>query len=371
MTPTEHARTATVATVGCQLPLLRGDRKRILSFVTEIEPRLTGPEADRWLQRIDYDYPLVRALFDDAKHREDFVAALKLAVPLWRYWHKRGRFSEGANLLEEILAMAEGADDRLYALGLHACGTLAFFNGFPDLAVRRLHEALAVWQRLGDRDGERRTRSNLAMIAHEGGEDDEAGAVLKANLDVARRQGDDTVLLKRLLNAAKHEISRRDAEAARKLLDERMDIARRLGQPAEIAQTQAVMATVELLVDDTAAARSYAQCAAAYFTAVGDARWASFAFRLLGRANQNEFAYDEALIHYVESLRLAKQSGDLRELIESLSYLAELEEAMGNTESAAVRKRQASALRESSRVTPSSRVITPAQRIAAEQGRRA
>src|SRR5262249_2343341 len=84
-----------------------------LRLADEAEPGLEGPEAGRWLSRLDVEREnMLAAVRWTLEGRGAPGKGLRLAGALWRYWYTRGEFTIGSAMLERVLraAGAEGQE---------------------------------------------------------------------------------------------------------------------------------------------------------------------------------------------------------------------------------------------------------------------
>ena len=353
------------------LPLLPGDRERLLAFVKEMEPQLAGPDRATWLPKIDAEYDQLLALIEDATERNAYTDALLLASPLWQYWIARGKVDDGLRILESLLEATPTNQDSARAKALHAAGSLAIHTRDLDHAKDYLETALTIWWKLEDDDNLFKTLSNLAVVSNRSGNLQRAREIYAQTLSIARKRGDRWGLMARLLNAALNELTLGEPAQARKLLLERLRIAEEDKNESAIALSLANLATVDLSDDDLDLAQNRASHALATFRALADHRNESFALRLLGRVAHNKGRYEEATDLYRQSLEAAHRSGDWRQIGEALRYLATSAEAVGDIDRAKLLNHQASAMLEASGDLESARkaqaILQSLEEIGAEQ----
>lgn len=121
----------------------------LLILAEEIAPRLTGPDAEESLARLE-------------ARREDLLAAigwfveegridegLRLANALYRYWITQRRFDEGARWFDRVLSSGTG-DDALRGRASLYAGFMPFWMGEDDRAKGLFDEALAAGRQVED-----------------------------------------------------------------------------------------------------------------------------------------------------------------------------------------------------------------------------
>jgi predicted ATPase/DNA-binding SARP family transcriptional activator len=102
----------------------------------------------RSLQALEDEHDNLRAALAFALGH-DPPAALALATRLWRFWLDRSWFVEGTRWMDAVLAAAP-ANTPLRAEALLAASGLALRRGDPDAYLRRMQEAVAIPDGLGD-----------------------------------------------------------------------------------------------------------------------------------------------------------------------------------------------------------------------------
>jgi len=317
------------------------------AFVKEGEPRFRGPDRLAWIERIDVEYPAIKAALDRAIGTKNHMIGLQIAATLWRYWYHRGKISEGRWYLERLLPAAQASPSIPYARGLHAAGTLAHKAGDAEMARLRLTEALDVWKQLDDDEGLVQTLANLGMVACRSGDYAHAQGLYRDCVAVARRLGNPGTLAIRLSNAATVELRLHNPARARELLGEQLAIAERLGDRGVVASALVNLASADLMADDLGAAQEHADAAVRIFESLQDPRGEAQALRALGCIAQQGGDCQRALVLFQRSAVAANVSGDPWEAGQTLRYLAAAYEESGRPARAATVARQAVELLES------------------------
>ncbi|MDX6664360.1 MAG: hypothetical protein QOG68_566, partial [Solirubrobacteraceae bacterium] len=117
-----------------------------LRLAQRLEPTIDGPPARRRLAREadELRWALRTAL------RAEPALALALAAVLWRFWHDRGDYGEGARWLEDALRAAPEAC-AVRARALHGLSVLALRTSSHRRALATATEAVAFFRGSGDR----------------------------------------------------------------------------------------------------------------------------------------------------------------------------------------------------------------------------
>ena len=172
-----------------------------LAVAEAAEPHLTGPEQGSWLARLDAEQAnLRRSAQHAADDPEGTALVLRLGVALYRYWVVGFRHQEAFGLLVPVLSRPGArADPALFAAAL----VTASFNAcWIDIATARhlAEQAVGLARRLGD---DRLLIKSLAALCDAyfwAGEPDKGRPFGQEAVERARRLGDDHLLGRSLLN---------------------------------------------------------------------------------------------------------------------------------------------------------------------------
>jgi predicted ATPase/class 3 adenylate cyclase len=215
-------------------------RDRHLELVVDSAARATGhlmgSDKRGWLDRLEEDHDNIRAAFARAVETNRAEVALRLGASLWRFWQMRGFLAEGLDRLSTALAMPHAADHpEARADALSAAAGLAYWiandarsrtyyeeeiearramgdrrglaealygisftysirdvtdGGVDDRAAAYVHEALAIFEELGDEGGVGRSQWALANAAYGRGDVDEARTRGHIALEILERLDD-------------------------------------------------------------------------------------------------------------------------------------------------------------------------------------
>jgi tetratricopeptide (TPR) repeat protein len=165
-----------------------------LSVAETAAAHLTGPDQGRWLARLDADQANVRRAAERAADDPAGTAqALRFAVALERYWMARSRPEDAITLLEPVLDRPDArADPQLFAAAL----VVAAFGRGQDItaALQRGEQAVAVARRSGD---ERLLIKSLASLCgnyYFAGQAEKGLPLGQEAVERARQLGDDALL---------------------------------------------------------------------------------------------------------------------------------------------------------------------------------
>ncbi len=276
-----------------------------VALAEEAEPRLTGPEQQRWMGRLDDERDNLRAALGWALQTEAVETGLRLATSLERYWWVRGMLGEGRSWHDRLLGLARGVPDmpeRLLASAFYGSGWLACQQGDFAVAEERATEALRLCAWLGNPARETvGAMSVLSELAYERGEPARGRELLEAALEVAR--------------------ARRDAHREAVTLS---NLADRASQQGDLAR----------------AAELYAQCLE-IGRAAEDASAIGMALINLGKVALARGELEAAPARLYEGLAIARQLGSLRGAADTLVALGELAVRQGDVARALERFREA------------------------------
>ena len=199
-----------------------------LAIAEHAESPEGGPNAASWLDVLEREHANLRGALAWLAERGDGRLA-RMAGALFQFWHEHAHFAEGQRWLE--LALARGGDapaaDRLKAT--MGAGTMAWYRGDMARASRCDEAALALAHEVGDRRAEALVLSNLANVAIEVGDYDQAIAYCEASLALARAAGDPPTTVLALHNLSIFTWQRGQPAKAKELMEEALALAREHG----------------------------------------------------------------------------------------------------------------------------------------------
>lgn len=226
---------------------------------------LGGPEQATWFDRVELELDNLRTALAWSLSEGDATIALRISTALTRFWEVRGHWSEALRSFEQALERGSGAPDHLRAPALVSASFMAFYRGRLDVARAFAEEGLAAARRVGDEVSEARGMRFLAITEQRSGngdvalncanravalsrktgigadlafalqvlgrltsDPDEAGAVFREGLSVARAAEDGVPQIYLLYALGQLAIRKREEAEARELFNEALGIAHRL-----------------------------------------------------------------------------------------------------------------------------------------------
>jgi len=236
---------------------------------TGAESMFGGPDQTRWFDRIESELDNFRNALAWSLGDGDPALGLRIGAALSRFWEVRGHWSEGLGWLEDALAGAPDAEDRLRGRALVAASFLAFYRGQLESARSMVNEGLAaavrardkatearglrfeavIEQRIGDLAGAIDSAKKAVELSRSDGEAadlafalqvlgrllvdddrDEARARYEEGLEVARKAEDAVSQIYLLYALGRLAIRGGDNERARELYSESLDLSQQVGE---------------------------------------------------------------------------------------------------------------------------------------------
>jgi predicted ATPase/class 3 adenylate cyclase len=161
-----------------------------LAFAEAAEPELVRRNQGEWLERLAADGPNITAALGWFLIQNRIEEGLRLSLAMRFFWLRRSPFGEGSRWLAAFLERpAEGVSPRTRARAIAAAGSFEHWLGRLEEARRHYEDALRLFREAGDLIGEARLLRNLASVAIDLGEFDEAESFLTKSREVAERTG--------------------------------------------------------------------------------------------------------------------------------------------------------------------------------------
>lgn len=218
-------------------------------FVALAEEAATGlrrADAGVWLERLDSEYPNLRAALDYLAQQAP-QRAIQMAGTLAEYWLIRGYTTEAHNRFSSLLTEI-ASDASVSAQALAGAARIAFALGEAGQAEPRLQRAAEIARQAGDTRQAAECLSILAAVRTSLGHPEaRVDAGHREAIEAARTSGDDWTLSVALANCATAFHIRGDVQQARPAYEEALIVTRRVGAPRGIAVTACNLA--EILLD--------------------------------------------------------------------------------------------------------------------------
>ena len=370
-----------------------------LALAEDAVPHLRGPNQIEWFTRLETEHDNLRAALRWALATNNATIALRLAVALKDFWHRRGYVTEGrewlsaalallpsepttqeeanqdvqlatikakaltgsgvlafwqgdyisaSNFYEQSLALSGHLRDKsLDASALNGLGDVARFKSEFDRAKALFEQGLAISKEAEDLWGVAKSLSNLGYLAYRAGDHARARTLHEESLNLYRRLGDKSEIggaLWRLALVARQE---GDYSLARTVLDEALITSREVGDKLRIALTINSLGELKRLQNHYPAARSFYEEALVRFRELGVRSNIAVTLHNLGHIVHHQGDLEEARAYFVESLIVCHELGDKEIVAACIAGLGGIASSSGKPEAAAKLLAAASALLES------------------------
>jgi len=281
--------------------------EHFLAVAETAAPHLMGPQAGRWLARLDLDHAnLRRAIERAADDPAPSETVARFAVALGYYWNTRARRREAFELLMPgVQRGAEATDPHLYAEALLMMANFAVAVD-RESALALVNEGLELARGLDDEPLLVRALASLAAIRTLGGDHD-AALLAREALERARGLGADELLANCLvINIMCWRLV--DPSRAEPLYREALACAERTGNPLLTHDMTLYAGQDALIAGDLSAAREHLERAARLGQSIGAA--SHYASVQLGMLLREEGDREQAGAVFQEAVRAIRRNGD-------------------------------------------------------------
>ena len=314
--------------------LRRSHADYFLAVAEEAEPNLTGAEQGAWLGLLETELDNLRAAIGWSVRAGEPEMGLRLAGALLWFCYLSGRYSEGREWFEEVLAKSGASPAPLRAKALYGMGDLLFLQCEYDKGRALLQESAALYRELGDKRGLASVLRESGCVEREQGRYAQARALHEEAMALWRELGDEAGIADTLVYLGMVAWLEGDHERAEALGGEALTTSRRLGQTHGVIWSLIVLGAearnrgdyergTKLLQESLALSRDrYAEGVAVSLNQLG-----------IGAHHRGE--HERATVLLKESLLLHRDVGDRWRVASVLEGLAEAASAMGDHERAA------------------------------------
>ncbi|MEA2828284.1 MAG: hypothetical protein QOG43_2723 [Actinomycetota bacterium] len=312
-----------------------------VSLVTQAEPELSGPDQESWFERIDVEIDNLRAALDWACGQGLAAAALRIAGALTLYWHVRGYYPEGRRWTEAALALTDAdaeadAPPLVRAKALWGLGFMATYLGDAAAAVPAVEECLALARSEGAAVETARALTLLGELAS-WQDGDAAHRILEESVALARQAGDSWSLAYSLVSRALAEVTNGMAPAARHFVVEAMDIAREANDTRNLLRGSLCLGWAGLLEGDYSSdgpTEIALELGTTLARRLGDIGWTGLLLNAQGELAWRRGDYDAAFRLLEESVEIGRRLGSPYALAPPYGLLGRRAMAMGRLDEA-------------------------------------
>ena len=313
-----------------------------VALAEEAELQLRGPQGAMWLDRLDREHDNLRAALDG----DNKEAALQVAGALYRFWYVRGYYTEGRNWLAHTLSLASAECAPARAKALNAGGVLAFCQGDSAVAQSLHEQGLALYQKLGDKEGLAVTFNNLGNVAFRQGDYAAAQGLYAQSLVLSQELGNKINTANAFGSLAYIAQEQGDYAVAHVLLTKSQALFRESGDKEGIATTLGNLGLLAYVQDDYVAAQGLNEQCLLLSHEVGNKVGIANSLNNLSNVSRERGDYTAAQEQNKQSLALHQEMGNQRGTIEVLESFAALALAQAQPERAAQMWGAAEAFRE-------------------------
>ncbi|MFN8526650.1 MAG: tetratricopeptide repeat protein [Chloroflexota bacterium] len=325
-------------------------RRHVLAAIHLVESgeaELAGRQQAAWFARLEQEHGNIRSALNWSEERGYGAPALRLSVALWWFWVAHGHAREGLDrltrLIERFHVDAPSPRLELYAKALYATGMLASAQGDHNTAQLRHEAGLSIRRSLDDPASIFGALEGLGTVASLAGDFDSAHEYLEEALSIAREL-DDPVRAAMALHAlgnVRNELG--DLGAARAYYEESLAV---LPADTPLVGPQLSIAAMALDQGHYEEAASFASIALARFRRDGNPHPEALALATLGGIALAGGDRAAARQHFVDSLAILLDLGNVPGVAQVLDRFAALVLASGSPADALRVAGSADALRE-------------------------
>lgn len=313
----------------------REAQARDLSELEQLAEALADPhqQLQIGLERAYYteaihDYPAARAASEQAiawaQAAHDAEGEMTARVQLGWVLYRQAEYTAAIEQAQQVLAAARARSFRpMQAESLRLIG-LCHEEKQGDWALSRsfLEQALGIYQELGDRRGEGKVASNLAVNMRGENRFAEARQWYDKALALVRQVGDRRNEAMILNNLGVLAISIGDVGASRGYYEQTAVIAREVGERMSLGAAWVNLSTICRMQEDHEQALAYARQALDIFAAIGTPYGEGHAWIRIGHAQVGLGRLDDAVAAYGNALAVRRQTGAHPPILETLAGLA-------------------------------------------------
>jgi len=318
---------------GEEQEIKRAHARYFLALAEEGESEARGPEAAKWLERLEAEHDNMREALSWSLGQEKELG-LRLAGALWRFWWLRSHYSEGRRWLENALAVDGRGSPSARAMALAGIGEIASHQGDLDQAQEACKEGREL---LAQEASEAKIYLLLSLgkVARMREDYKWASQLNEESVALSREMRNTWGLASSLLSSALVTQIRGDSERATELYEESMDLFREWGDKQGLAFCSLNLGLVAITQGDLVRAAKLTEGAVALFRELGSRGDVSICLNNLGWIAFLRNDLGKAVDLYKQSLALAWETGMYTVVLDDLAGFACLAGAQGDAARAA------------------------------------
>ena len=220
------------------------------------EPHVVGPDPAAWLDRLEREHDNIREALRRALDLPAVDAGLRLAAALWRFWFQRGYLREGRSWLEALLALAPDAASASRAKAYGALGGLTYWLSDIEATERAYDAALRLSREIRDRAAEAEALYNAAFVPILRRDTSAARRLLEESVALAERIGRGDLIARNKQALGMTALAQGDARRAVQLLKETLSLFRDAGEHFQLGDALTGLAQAHVALGDHRSGRS-------------------------------------------------------------------------------------------------------------------
>ncbi len=279
----------------------------LLDLAENAVPRIVSGEGPAWLARLEREHDNLRAALEWAEAMHDDDSFLRLTVALTLFWELRGHLAEGGRWFARALA-AEGMPSVVRARALWGAAHVALYGDDFETMMRRVPEALAMAEAVGDRWTEARANNTLGY-GQTVSDPAAARLALDHSIKLGTELGDAWAVADGLKMLTVSWIFQDDHDAAAIALEQLREAALALNNKFFLAWYHCGVAYGAYRRGALDVLREHAEASIQLCAEVGDPVTDGLAIAMLGAADALSGDYDAAADRLQSLLRTASASG--------------------------------------------------------------
>lgn len=305
----------------------RRHRDFFLHLAETAEANTAGPEAPRWLARLDHDHDNLRGALDfcsGSEEHDDAEPGLRLAAALDTFWSSRGYLSEGRRRIAALVARPQSqtlALRKRRANALVVGSNFAACQGDYQSAETALEEALALYRAVSSANGAAVALVSLAYLRDDPALRQRYSEECLALWREAGNQRGIAAMLNQLGGAAGDQ---GDYARCRRLLGESLAIFRALESKADTARVLHSISYHAFLWGDFAFARVQEEESLSLHREIGNRLWELVNLQHLGWVCCALGDYAAAIGHLRASLLFQNEVEDEQEMTTAFECLGDI-----------------------------------------------
>jgi len=202
-------------------------REWFAEFIHQANPRLSGPEATLWLERVETERDNLRSALAGAND----PIAFKIAAAMWWFWYVKCYWTEGREQLVDLLAAGDTGVGRTKerATALRGAGVLTRSQGDYQASQAFFEQALEIFREISSRPDVAHTLNSLGNMVYLLCDYGRAWALYAESLEIFRDLNVPPRVALALGNLGAVAMDQGDYAEAGKLCEESLALCRELG----------------------------------------------------------------------------------------------------------------------------------------------